>query len=38
MMIRKGLCKDFRFEVDGGDEKLGHQIRQQLDEEYGINN
>lgn len=36
LMIRKGLCKDFRFEIAGGDVKLGESVKQVLDELYGV--
>ena len=34
-MIRKGLCKDFRFEVEGGDERLGENVRRKLEAAFG---
>lgn len=30
-----GLCKNFRFEVDGGDEVLGEKVKQELEAIYG---
>ena len=35
LMYRYGLCKHFRFVVDGGDKALGEKVKQELDELYG---